>query len=370
MAGVGAIGGAVGRFAGPILGLALTVLLFASVQASLASSASGACVPNPVTGCPTPPGSESAPPTVSVSPTTDVRTRRAVLHGTINPNGAATTYSWTVANTVTDDEWTTPVRSLAASSSPQAVSTPIERLTPGVTYSVELQASNAHGDTDTLGQKSTFTLKTHPILALRLPRHAIVFEQTLVAHVRVSGAYDPYGMAEVQVDKYPFHRWVNAGGARIGPRGGVTVTVCGSDEFDANCTLLDRNSLIRARIGNRHSRAQFVYVYPEIAFSTVREDDGYSPYLDLTYSAFVHASHRYPRGPVYFYEGASRHGPLTLVAAERLRALPDPPGEQLRAEARIDHPAAGVSYACTRKSLFLSMGEPFIYPACGSRVLR
>ena len=83
---------------------------------------------------------------MTVTAPTGVGTRTATLNGTINPEGAATTYHWVYADA--SGEYlgdATPTERLPAGYSPQPISTPIAGLRPGVPYTVSLYGQQLPG---------------------------------------------------------------------------------------------------------------------------------------------------------------------------------------------------------------------------------
>jgi phosphodiesterase/alkaline phosphatase D-like protein len=103
-------------------------------------------------------------PTVVTGSHSDVADRSAALHGTINPNGGATTYyfQWglTAAYGVNS-----VARSAGAGTKPVSVRAPAASLIPGTTYHYRLVATNASGTA--AGADRTFTTAGHapPVVA-------------------------------------------------------------------------------------------------------------------------------------------------------------------------------------------------------------
>ncbi len=91
---------------------------------------------------------ESAPsqpvPTVTTVDATGIASNGATLHGTVNPNGAATMY-WFEYGTNTSYGNATPARSAGSGSSPVSVSTNLDKLASGKTYHFRCVASNSAG---------------------------------------------------------------------------------------------------------------------------------------------------------------------------------------------------------------------------------
>src|SRR5215210_7975187 len=86
----------------------------------------------------------AAVPTVATGPAEEVTTSSATATGTVQPNGAATTYH-VEYGTSTAYGVTTPDRSAGAGSEPVAVRVPLSRLTSDTTYHYRLVAENDAG---------------------------------------------------------------------------------------------------------------------------------------------------------------------------------------------------------------------------------
>lgn len=86
----------------------------------------------------------SAPPTAETGAATDVTVSTATLHGTVNPNGAETTYYFRYGRT-TPLPQTTPVQSAGAGSTDVAVAAPVSDLSWGRKYQYRLVAANPNG---------------------------------------------------------------------------------------------------------------------------------------------------------------------------------------------------------------------------------
>lgn len=95
------------------------------------------------------------PPSATTGSATGVSTTSVSLAGTVNPNGAATTYSFQYGTTTAYGQ-TSATGSLAASTSASNVSETIEGLEAGVTYHYRVVATNAGGTT--AGADATVTL--------------------------------------------------------------------------------------------------------------------------------------------------------------------------------------------------------------------
>lgn len=100
-------------------------------------------------------------PAVTTSPATSVSATAATLNGTVNPEGAATTYTFDYGTT-TSYGTQKPMPAVSAGSGISAVgeSVGLTGLTPGVTYHFRIEATNASGTT--LGSDRTFSTPAAP----------------------------------------------------------------------------------------------------------------------------------------------------------------------------------------------------------------
>jgi len=101
----------------------------------------------------------SSQPSTTTLAATSVLPTSAVLNGSVNPNGADTTYYFEYGTTISYGS-TTPVTGPLSGTSPIVVSRFIGALTPGTTYHFDLVATNAYGTTN--GGDRTFTTSTAP----------------------------------------------------------------------------------------------------------------------------------------------------------------------------------------------------------------
>lgn len=102
-------------------------------------------------------------PAVSTGAATKVGNSTAVLNGTVNPNGHATQYDFTVGPT-TAYGVTTTLRTVKAGTKAVAVTRAITGLLPGTTYHYRITAISAGGAV--LGADRTFTTTGHPPAAV------------------------------------------------------------------------------------------------------------------------------------------------------------------------------------------------------------
>jgi hypothetical protein len=86
----------------------------------------------------------SGPPSAETGAATGITLHTAMLHGTVNPNGAETTYYFRYGRTPPFTQ-TTPVQSAGAGTADVAVAAPVSDLTWGRTYQYRLVAENPNG---------------------------------------------------------------------------------------------------------------------------------------------------------------------------------------------------------------------------------
>lgn len=98
-------------------------------------------------------------PAASTGVTTNVGTTTAELHGTVDPNGASTTYYFQWGKTTSYGSSSTPA-SAGSGTSPESVDTKADHLKLGTTYHYRLVATNSAGTTH--GADHTFTTATSP----------------------------------------------------------------------------------------------------------------------------------------------------------------------------------------------------------------
>jgi hypothetical protein len=358
-------GGRWGSFRG--LGIAGTVVA-AGIALGVSTPAHGACIP-PVISCPSPPAPTTGPPQAKILGVNDVTATSAVFTADINPEGLATTYSW---GYMYSDGYGTFLPfshdyTLPAGSSSVQIQTN-EKLKPGSEYSsLVLNVSNADGSTQA-NWLPTFTTPEHPRLQLQLRREVTTIGSTFPVKVRVSGTYSSVAAVKFYVSPSPFRRWLEADGdvAPIDSRDTVTAQPC-VPKSGLPCRGPDRNYRLKATLGPGTSRTRLIYVLPAVGLTSVREKYGYSPWLDVTFAATVHAMRRYPRALVYFYASGSRRGPLIRVGSSRFRVALRMGyyGTQLDAKLRVYSRTAVYLYACYRHRLVSDMGPRYTLAKCG-----
>lgn len=114
----------------------------------------------------------SAAPSVMTGAATPVSTTSENLAGTINPNGADTTYHFEYGTSATFGE-TSPVVDLGGGLSPSSVTTTISGLTAGTTYTYALVATSVLGNV--VGATMTFQAAASSCVS----EHAVIAEDTL-----------------------------------------------------------------------------------------------------------------------------------------------------------------------------------------------
>lgn len=118
------------------------------------------------------------PPTAETGAATDVTLRAATLHGTVNPNGAETTYRFRYGRSVPLTQ-TTPVHSAGDGTADVAVAARVDELSWGRKYKYRLVAENPDGP----AAGGTREFRTHE------PR----LEGRYVVRLRVTSGGAPFG---------------------------------------------------------------------------------------------------------------------------------------------------------------------------------
>lgn len=112
------------------------------------------------------------PPVIDGTSVADVTETEAILKGKVNPESFDTTYRFeygiTIAYGVTAP---LPDGALAAGSSDQLASAPINGLSPGTTYHFRVVAQSAEGTTE--GQDHTFSTYAAPVVSANCPNEAL-----------------------------------------------------------------------------------------------------------------------------------------------------------------------------------------------------
>jgi hypothetical protein len=339
---------------------------FAGAVVALATpgGADAGCGPLGLSGCPTSPQPTIAAPVLTVGTPKRSGPRSLTVNGTVNPEGAATTYYFVVTDTSGNYLGQgTPTRDLAAGYSAEAVSAQVE-VDPGESYKVTLDATNSAGNASVAGAQPV-TMPTHPKFTVKVSAQAIKLGGTFTILIREGGAFDPLRPIDSYVAKAPYRHWVNTGTGQLDGRNRILVYPCPGQPQNG-CAWLDRNFKIRADQGSYHSRPVRVFVFPFTYLGVVREKDNYSPWVDLTYSAEIHrAKPPYPHPVVYFYARATTHSRFERIGEVRMHAHRDSNDEQLVAKLRFRAPGSIYSLACTRHQIVRDMGVPFTDRRCG-----
>lgn len=161
-------------------------------------------------------------PAVSTGAASAISTTGATVHGTVNPEGLATTYEFQYGTT-TGYGSSTPSASAGSGSSDVAVSASISGLKPNTTYHYRIVATNASGTTD--GADATFTTKAPPPSIHVRPRTVFAGKR-----VRVFGSAGacPVNDTVTLISRAFGHRHEFAGEpaifAKVGPAGRYSVT--------------------------------------------------------------------------------------------------------------------------------------------------
>lgn|GEM_PF-5011620 len=98
-------------------------------------------------------------PSATTGAATNITSTSATLNGTVNPNGAATSYYFQYGTSTTYTAQTSP-QSAGSGTDWQRASAQVSGLTPGVTYHFRIVASSDHGRT--FGSDATFTPQAGP----------------------------------------------------------------------------------------------------------------------------------------------------------------------------------------------------------------
>src|SRR5581483_4504875 len=130
--------------------------------------------------------SAATAPTVATAPATSIGTGDARLHGTVTPNGQATTW-WFEYGPNTGYGVKTATHNAGSGTRPVDVSAGISRLAAGTTYHYRLVASNATGVT--YGGDQSFATLGAPVLQMNQPQSVTPTTALL------SGSVDPRGSA-------------------------------------------------------------------------------------------------------------------------------------------------------------------------------
>jgi hypothetical protein len=135
-------------------------------------------------------------PTVSTGSATKIGNNSATLNGTVNPNGAATSYKFSYGLTDLPYSSSTASHSIGKGTKSLAEKLTISGLTPGTTYHYQIDASNKPGIA--LGRDRTFKTTGFPPAAV-VTGPAINVRKTIAT---VTGSVNPEGTSTVWVVQY------------------------------------------------------------------------------------------------------------------------------------------------------------------------
>jgi hypothetical protein len=105
---------------------------------------------------PAPASAQATPPTVTTGPASNITESNAIVNGTVNPNGQATTYYFRYGTTTSYGLQTTP-SSVGSGTGPVAVHATFYGLSENTTYHYQLVAQSSAGTTDGTDQTLTTT---------------------------------------------------------------------------------------------------------------------------------------------------------------------------------------------------------------------
>ncbi len=186
----------------------------------------------------------SAAPSVTTGPATSVSSTSESLSGTINPNGADTTYYFEYGTTASFGA-TSPVVDLGGGLSPSSVTATISGLTAGATYDYALVATNALGSV--VGTTSTFRGAASSCVS----EHTVIAEDTLsLSEARDALRLDELGQgAPVRV----------AEATLVSDEATVATDQSALAADEANVTNANTTFTELPRVGARLHRGQSVY---------------------------------------------------------------------------------------------------------------
>jgi hypothetical protein len=236
--------------------------------------------------------SAASSPTVTTGSTSAITQSSVQLHGTVNPNGASTSYQFQLGLT-TQYGLLSTLKS-ASGTKPVAVKTTVSNLLPGTVYHYRLDARNRFGET--VGSDRTFkTAGSPPPEVATGPASQITTSSALV-----TGVINPHGAKTTWVFEWgpgPGYIYETFGGTV--PAGSSPVTVA------QTLTTLQSGTTIHYRIVASHGSvtengndASFITLpsprpRPVIKASTTPRRDRTKPY-SFTTSGKVIGSSRFP----------------------------------------------------------------------------
>jgi hypothetical protein len=161
----------------------------------------------------------AAAPVVVTGEATDVGPTGATLHGSVNPEGAATTYRFEYG-TGTNYGLTAPVpdADAGAGTEPVPVEAPVSGLTANTTYHYRLVATNPSGRTE--GEDRTFTTAANPAppsISGQRVRDVTIDSARLTANVDANGSATTYHFEYGTTTRYGSRTPDRAGGDAADP---------------------------------------------------------------------------------------------------------------------------------------------------------
>ncbi len=153
-------------------------------------------------------------PTVSTGSATAVTQTSATLHGTVNPQGAATTYYFQYGKTTAYGAQTGPT-SAGSGTTAVDVKAPIVGLTPSTTYHYRVVATNAIGAT--VGADKKFTTPKQPLgFSLAATPNPVQFGGATTVAGQLTGTGNAGKGVQLQQRPYPYTAaFANVGNAQI-----------------------------------------------------------------------------------------------------------------------------------------------------------
>jgi hypothetical protein len=131
------------------------------------------------------------PPTASTTAATGTKAHETTLHGSINPNGGATTYQFEYGTTTSyGSKIPASPKSVGSGSANVEVSEPLSGLTAGTVYHFRISATNGSGTRT--GEDRTFTTTAMPVATTKAATEVSASEATLSASINPKGATTTY----------------------------------------------------------------------------------------------------------------------------------------------------------------------------------
>jgi|GEM_PF-1020485 len=146
------------------------------------------------------------PPTVTTGAATGVQTNSAGVQGTVNPNGAATTWHFEYGTTIAYGQQT-PDQVTGTDTTPLPVSATLAGLSPGATYHYRLDGTNAGGSVT--GTDATFTTLNPPpvvtvLAATSVAKNTAVLNGTVNPQALSTSYHFEYGTTTAYGTSTPF----------------------------------------------------------------------------------------------------------------------------------------------------------------------